>query len=297
MKAVVAIRKSFCIILIIVPWGCFTADAIAPFIYGLVSISPPSRWKMLSKCNNAAKLEELPKKCGDGYRTDITIPASIRRYDHSLRAASRRGILLVILDLSFFSSSLVSAANLPLGTGADLSRTGSMYSLRPVVAIERNLVSAKLKLTKLNEVTPETCTALLRLLSDCIPREENAFKRIFDAYSAPVSYKQKFLDQNAFLVYYTKGFDGPGRPSIEKYDTDSLQTLQYGFRNDAWEAMDDFFVEVEFYRDKSKGNNIPLDGKGELINLIDKVLASVDSYLRLVPVADLDEARREFIQQ
>lgn len=295
MKAAVAIQTSSSIILfaIIVQWRCFIADAIAPSIYGLVSISPPSRWTMLSKCNNAAKLDESPKKCGYGYRTDI---ASIRRYDHSLRAASRRGILLGMLDLSFFSSSLISAANLPLGTGADLSRTGSIYTLRHIVAIERNLVSAKLKLTNSNEVTPETCTALLRLLSDCIPREENAFKRIFDAYSTPVSYKQKFLDQNAFLVYYTKGFDGPGRPSIEEDDTDSIQTLQYGFRNDAWAAMDDLFVEVEFYRDKSKGNDIPLDGRGELINLIDKVLASVDSYLRLVPVADLDKARRDFIQ-
>ncbi len=286
MKAAVAIQTSSSMILfaIIVQWRCFIADAIAPSIYGLVSIPPPSRWTMLSKCNNAAKLDESPKKCGYGYRTDIA------------KAASRRGIFLGMLDLSFFSSSLVSAANLPLGTGADLSRTGSIYTLRPVIAIERNLVSAKLKLTNSNEVTPETCTALLRLLSDCIPREENAFKRIFDAYSTPVSYKQKFLDQNAFLVYYTKGFDGPGRPSIEEDDTDSIQTLQYGFRNDAWAAMDDLFVEVEFYRDKSKGNDIPLDGRGELINLIDKVLASVDSYLRLMPVADLDEARRDFIQ-
>ena len=108
-----------------------------------------------------------------------------------------------------------------------------------------------------------------------------------------MSYKQRFLDQNAFIVYYTKGFDGPGRPKIEEYDTNSLQTLQYGFRNDAWAAMDDLFVEVEYSRDKFKDNDLPLDNKEELINLIDKVLASVDSYLQLARVGDLDEAMRE----
>lgn len=223
-------------------------------------------------------------------------PASVT-YDHLFGAPTRRGVILGILDLTFHSSSLASAANLPADTGADLSRTGSIVTLLPIVAIERRLVDAKLQLTKSNEVIPETCATLMQFLSDYIPREENAFKQIFDAYSTPVSYKQRFLDQNAFLVYYTKGFDGPGRPKIEENDTNSLQTLQYGFRNDAWAAMDDLFVEVEFSRDKSMANDEPLDNKEELIDLIDKVLASVNSYLRLAPVADLDEAMRGLRQQ
>ncbi|KAL3812205.1 hypothetical protein ACHAXA_009679 [Cyclostephanos tholiformis] len=188
---------------------------------------------------------------------------------------------------------MASAANLPVNTGADLSRTGSIVTLIPIVEIKRRLVDAKLQLTKSNAITPETCATLIRFLTYHIPREENAFKQIFDAYSTPVSYKQRFLDQNAFIVYYTKGFDGPGRPKIEEYDTNSLQTLQYGFRNDAWVAMDDLFVEVEYSRDKFKDNDLPLDNKEELINLIDKVLASVDSYLQLARVGDLDEAMRE----
>ena len=44
-----------------------------------------------------------------------------------------------------------------------------------------------------------------------LPSGEKEFKRLFDEYSQGVSYKQVYLDQNAFLVYYTKGFDGPGR--------------------------------------------------------------------------------------
>ena len=105
----------------------------------------------------------------------------------------------------------------------------------------------------------------------------------------PVSYKQKFLDQNAFLVYYTKGFDGPGRPNIEEDDTNSIQTIQYGLRNDAWAAVDDLFVELEFGQkstvDDSTGSSI-----GELTTFAETVLKAVDSYLDLAPAADVKEA-------
>lgn len=46
------------------------------------------------------------------------------------------------------------------------------------------------------QLSPKQLGSLL----EPIPRNERAFKLIFDAYSDPVSYKQKFLDQNAFLV-------------------------------------------------------------------------------------------------
>ena len=137
-------------------------------------------------------------------------------------------------------------------------------------------------------VTSEICSDILNTLLKCIPRDENSFKRLFDAYSTPVSYKQKFLDQNAFLVYYTKGYDGPGRPSIEEEDaSNTLQTLQYGARNDAWAAMDDLFVELEFGR-WGGGESTNAD----LGNLIDKSLSTLDSYLTLAPVADVEEAMR-----
>ena len=110
-----------------------------------------------------------------------------------------------------------------------------------------------------------------------------------------MSYKQKFLDQNAFLVYYTKGYDGPGRPSIEEGDTNSLQTLQYGSRNDAWAGMDDLFVELEFGQG-AKADDGTLSSKEELVALFDKVLMTLDSYLRLVPVADVEEASRQLGQ-
>ena len=212
------------------------------------------------------------------------------------RRTTRRGILYggVLVGTFLSSPSAVLAANLPPPTGADLKRTGSIDTLRPIVAIEFSLINAKLYLTKSNmAITPESCTTLLRLLTETIPRNEIMFKRIFDAYSTPVSYKQKFMDQNAFLVYYTKGYDGRGRPGLEEDDTNSIQTLQYGYRNDTWDGMENLFVELEFYSSKSKNDSdVTLNSKGELIDLFDKVLISLQAYLQLSPVADLDEARR-----
>ncbi|CAJ1946472.1 unnamed protein product, partial [Cylindrotheca closterium] len=96
------------------------------------------------------------------------------------------------------------ARNLPISNGADTSRTGTVDTLKPIVLLRYSLSDLKLQLKNKQTLDLEG-----------MPTTEEAFKRLFDAYSDPVSYKQKFLDQNAFLVYYTKGFDGPGRPNIE----------------------------------------------------------------------------------
>jgi hypothetical protein len=57
--------------------------------------------------------------------------------------------------------------------------------------------------------------------------------------------------------------------------------------------MENLFVELEFYSSKSKNDSdVTLNSKGELIDLFDKVLISLQAYLQLSPVADLDEARR-----
>ena len=209
---------------------------------------------------------------------------------------SRREIIWGILGACVIVPSLANAANLPSNTGADLSRVVSIDTLLPIVAIQNNINSAKTQLMNSDigpstSVSPRICSDILQTLSKEIPREEKTFKQIFDAYSTPVSYKQKFLDQNAFLVYYTKGFDGPGRPNIED-DENSIQTLQYGTRNDAWTAVDDLFVELEFGKN-SKADDNTLSTKGELVELLDKALKAVDSYLNLAPPQDLNEARRK----
>ncbi|KAL7489782.1 hypothetical protein ACHAW6_015503 [Cyclotella cf. meneghiniana] len=193
---------------------------------------------------------------------------------------------------------LVSAANLPQSNGADLSRTGSIDTLVPIIQMQRNILVAKALLHHAYQspasinVSPEICTTLIKELSRSIPRGETQFKRIFDAYSTPVSYKQKFLDQNAFLVYYSKGFDGPGRPNIEMNGedvTNRVQTLQYGFRNDAWNAIDDLFTELDFGKRSSSDDSISGKDLGDLIN---KALLAFDSYLSFAPESDVKEATR-----
>ena len=188
------------------------------------------------------------------------------------------------------SPCIANAANLPQSNGADLSRTGTVDTLVPIVQMRKSVLAAKSALSGSKELDPvvssEQCIFILKQLSQSIPRGEKQFKRIFDAYSTPVSYKQKFLDQNAFLVYYSKGFDGPGRANIEDDVENGIQTLQYGFRNEAWTAMDEVFTELEFGA-KVDGDDVYKD---ELDELIGKALKAFDSYLSCAPESDVETA-------
>jgi hypothetical protein len=121
-----------------------------------------------------------------------------------------------------------------------------------------------------------------------IPRDEQAFKRVFDEYSDPVSYKQKFLDQNAFLVYYTRGFDGPNRPSLEE-DLPERQTLQYGARNEAWVSWEELQVELNYAK------KYP-DDPNDVDKYLAKMVAAIDAYLQLAPPDDVQQAIKNIKQ-
>jgi hypothetical protein len=165
------------------------------------------------------------------------------------------------------------AQNLPTPTGADTSQVGTIEALLPLVALRQSLVNVQ------SQLTNQQATLSL----DSIPTKELEFKRLFDSYSDPVSYKQKFLEQNAFLVYYTKGFDGPGRPNIES-DVNERQAIQFGARNEAWIAWDDFLVELKFKDDKDN----------DIEKYITNTIRAVDSYLQLAPPEDLVKAKSKF---
>jgi hypothetical protein len=170
----------------------------------------------------------------------------------------------------------VHASNLPESTGADISKTGQLETLIPVVALRSSLVQLKAQLS-----TNRNGSLKINLDDYAVPRDEMLFKRIFDSYSDPVSYKQKFLDQNAFLVYYSKGFDGPGRDNIES-DINERQTQQFGLRNDAWIAWENFLIELKFVNDDDN----------DCIKYIVSAIQAVDSYLSLAPQADLVAAKK-----
>mmetsp|Transcript_22850 Transcript_22850/g.32219 ORF Transcript_22850/g.32219 Transcript_22850/m.32219 type:complete len:223 (-) Transcript_22850:128-796(-) len=150
--------------------------------------------------------------------------------------------------LAIFSQlSPASAANLPQTKNVDLSKTGTIETLIPIVVMRSSFLDLKSMITPTDEdhvsslLSNNAASNILSSLKKIVPSTENEFKMIFDRYSDPVSYKQKFMDQNAFLVYYTKGFDGPGRPSIESGE-DPKQIFQYGARNDVWVAYDCHFL-------------------------------------------------------
>jgi len=142
-------------------------------------------------------------------------------------------------------------------------------SLQPIVDLETSIIKAK------NAMTVGDALSYLR----GVPLEEKQFKAPFDAFAAPLSYKDKFKNNNAFLVYYTGGFDGPGRPNIEVATTTELvQQKRNGFRNDAWFFFDEAKAELEFLRQQGYGGNSV--SKDAVLSL-DKAAEALSSYISL----------------
>ncbi|KAJ8610584.1 hypothetical protein CTAYLR_007145 [Chrysophaeum taylorii] len=169
------------------------------------------------------------------------------------------------------------ARNLPESTGATGASRGDVTALVPIVRL-RSAVEASLgALPDLKEATK---------ILETVPATERDFKRLFDEFSDAVSYKQRFLDSNAFLVYYTQGFDGPGRPSIEA-DLNERETRQYGSRNDAWIAVDDARAELQYLLTEGSGDT------ADLAAMLGAAVDALDDYLRLAPPALLAEAAKE----
>lgn len=173
------------------------------------------------------------------------------------------------------------ARNLPQDNGASKINIGKAVALRPILNLKKTVDF----LTQNPDISLEECRYQLTLL----PKDEKEFKRIFDEFSEDISYKQRFLDQNAFLVYYTKGFDGPSRPSLEADDAATTKmTAQYGFRNDAWVAIDDARSEVDYLLQTSKeGGKVD---RRDLLKDLKDASAAITGYLSLAPPEVLREA-------
>ena len=111
---------------------------------------------------------------------------------------------------------------------------------------------------------------------------------IFDEHSEDISYRQQYLDKNAFLVYYTKGFDGVNRPSIEVDGPGEMkEKRQYGDRNDAWIALDDAKAELKYII--SSGNS---DDRSDLMKSLRAALVAVDDYINADTPEDIETANK-----
>lgn len=208
-------------------------------------------------------------------------------------SSTRRGFLVEkLVSSAIFIQTLDAtpalSANLPVSNGADLSKTGTVEKLVPIVNFRNSLEECKNLLldgadaTSVTSLSPALLNQVVLLLKN-IPAEEKSLKKVFDEYSDPVSYKQKYMDQNAFLVYYTKGFDGLDRDSIESGEM-PRQTLQYGARNECWNAFDDFMTEVNF------GIKDGSSSKSDILDPLNKTISSFDRYLSIAPQGDLNRA-------
>ena len=170
------------------------------------------------------------------------------------------------------------ARNLPVDNGAKTANRGTAIALKPIVRYRRLFASS---------LTAESLESCKYQLSQ-FPADEKEFKRYFDEFSDGVSYKQVFMDQNAFLIYYTKGFDGPGRPSLEAEDPQATKmTQQYGYRNDAWVALDDARSEVDYLIQTKLERK---EDRKDLEKALKEGLAAIDSYLSLSPPEIYQEA-------
>ena len=184
----------------------------------------------------------------------------------------------VALGSALWVPGVAGARNLPSDQGARGNARGDLVTLVPIVRIRETLLEAS------NQKDP---AEIARCLAKS-PKSERDFKRLFDEFSDAVSYKQKFLDANAFLVYYTGGFDGPGRPNIEE---DFRETRQFGFRNDAWVAVDAARAELDDILNPETNFSSTTD----LENFLQDALKALDGYLAIAPKTLVDEAYQQIV--
>ena len=198
------------------------------------------------------------------------------------------------------------ARNLPEYNGATGAKRGTAAALQPILKMNENIDKALEFVSLKSNNFPYGCVNnggnICKVVYQFLDSSEKDFKRLFDEYSEGVSYKQQYLDKNAFLVYYTQGFDGVNRESIESDSDGSMakMTMQYGYRNDAWVAMNDAISELKYIQEtlQSMSNsdsdgtyNIIEESKTDLIKALKSTSLSIQQYISLVPSEQLAEAK------
>ena len=89
--------------------------------------------------------------------------------------------------------------------------------------------------------------------------------------------------------YYTKGFDGPNRASIETEDPQQkLQMAQYGNRNDAWVGIDEAKSEIEYLQE----GKAPLD-LNDLKRALGDASKAFRDYVSLAPPDQVEIALKQ----
>lgn len=203
---------------------------------------------------------------------------------------------------SFYNIPVAYSANLPTDNGASGNQRGATSSLIPILKLSNEIDKTLEKLTSSSDFVDLVNQDISKAIYFSLDLSEKSFKRLFDEYSDGVSYKQQYLDKNAFLVYYTQGFDGPNRDNIEA-DTDGSMTrmsLQYGYRNDAWVNLDNAISEIRYLQQQSirssssvstsLSSDLIEESKTDLILALKSTKAAFTQYLSLAPKSQILEA-------
>ena len=117
----------------------------------------------------------------------------------------------------------------------DVSRRASLASLAGWGAAQQAGASGTIK-----DEARDRVEELQRNPALALQLSEKEFKALLGVISVPRDFKTKWMENNAFLVYYSKGFDGIGRDSIEvESELEKLSATQAGMRNELWFLIDD----------------------------------------------------------
>jgi len=63
------------------------------------------------------------------------------------------------------------------------------------------------------------------------------------------------------------------------------QSLQYGFRNDAWSAYDELLGELSYFSPSSSSTD-------DILRPLEKCIAAFEAYFSTAPASDVADARR-----
>jgi len=210
-------------------------------------------------------------------------PVSARSTAWPVSTASLRRRSLLASGASWLAAAgSARAANMPVSNGASDKDIGQPRALAVVLQLRKRIATAEREAEAESTVRRKAQAVVDGLRS--VESDERKFKAQFDAFSDRVAYKTRYMDSNAFLVYYTSGFDGPGRPAM--VSDESVVSMQNGYRNDAWTAVLCAREEAQYLI----GANSGADDTADLAAALRAASRAVDAYVKLAPAAVVEAA-------
>ncbi|CAM9567841.1 unnamed protein product [Chrysoparadoxa australica] len=175
-----------------------------------------------------------------------------------------------------------------------LTQASSKQKLPATIAALAHVLKVKTLLEDGAAAVKGRDLALARKTLASVP-EATKLKAVFDAYAGPVSYSTRVKENNAFLIYYTGGYDGTGRAKLgsrEEEEQDpsiARQAEQYGLRNEVIFQLAEANSLLDFVS-SSGPDEQELPELAELQEALASAVTSIDKFLALASPDDLRQA-------